>query len=183
MKSLTKTTILFLVALALTVALSGVYTFLFVAMKNKTTTTAELSAKNETLAGKESRVAASLSTIKEEKTSIEKFREYFIKESEVVAFTKKIELLGPESGTVLSLEALEPGIGIHSEPILNLRIVATGEFQNVIRLLGLLENFPAKFEWKNVDISLNDIPLGAKVPKAPQWKIVVSLSALNFLKE
>lgn len=183
MKSLNKTTILLLLGLALTTAFGGAYAFLFTAMKNKTAATAELSAKNETLAGKESRISSALSAVKEDSASIEKLSTYFIKESEVVAFTKKIELLGPQSGTVISLEALDPGVGVDNAPVLNFRIVATGEFQNVMRLMGLLENFPAKFEWRSVDLARTDAAVDAKAPKATLWRFSASLSALNFVKE
>lgn len=183
MKSFSKTTLILISAILLTVALGGAYTFFFIAMKNKTEATAALSAQNETLAGKESRVTSALAAVKGDSANIDKLGSYFIKESEVVAFTQKIELLGPESGTAISLEALDPGVGINTAPVLNFRLTATGEFKDVIRLMKLLENFPAKFEWKNVNLSRNDGPVDPKVPKAPQWKISASLSALNFLKE
>lgn len=183
MKSFSKTTILLLLGLALTAVFGGAYAFLFMAMKDKTAATAELSAKNETLAGKESRVSSALSAVKEDSVNIEKLSAFFIKESEIVSFTKKIELLGPQSGTEISLEALDPGVGVGDVPILNFRIVATGEFQNVMRLMGLLENFPAKFEWRSVELSRNEVATDPKAPKVIEWKVAVSLAALNFVKE
>jgi hypothetical protein len=183
MKSFSKTTILLLSAIALTAVSGGAYAFFFVAMKNKTAETAELSTRSEALAGKESRVTSALVAIKGESSNIETLSTYFIKESEIVAFTKKIEMLGAQSGTKLSLEALDPGMGISGVPVLNFRIMATGEFKNVMRLLGLLENFPAKFEWKSVELSLNEGVVDARAPKANRWDVSVSLVALNFLKE
>lgn len=183
MKSLRKTKLLFLGALVLTVALCGVYAFFFVTMKNKTAATADLSAQNEALAGKELRLTTVLDAVKQESANIDRLSTYFIKESEVVAFTKKIERLGTDSGTALSLEALDPGVGASGAPVLNFRIIATGTFSDVMRLIGLLENFPAKFEWKNVDLSLNDGITSTKIPKTVQWKVSASLSALNFLRE
>lgn len=192
MKSFKKTTILLFFAIALTAALGGAYAFFFIAMKNKTAATAELSAKNETLAGKESRVTSALAAIKGENTNIEKLNSYFIKESEIVAFTKKIELLGEQSGTTFSLEALDPGVDENNAPVLNFRVIATGEFQNVMRLAALLENFPGKFKLKSVNLSLGDraeetadtaTTKTPKAPKATEWKITVSLAALNFVKE
>lgn len=183
MKSFSKTTLLLLFSVVLAAASGGAYAFFFVAMKNKTAATAELSTKNEALAGKESRVTSALVAVKDESSNIEKLATYFIKESEIVAFTKKIELLGPQSGTILSLEALDPGTGEGGVPVLNFRIVATGTFQNTMRLVALLENFPAKFEWKSVDLSLYEDAVDPKAPKVAQWKVSVSLLALNFLKE
>ncbi len=183
MKSFSKTTLILISAVVLTAALCGAYAFFFIAMKNKTEATAALSEQNETLAGNESRIMSALIAIKSEGANIDKLGTYFIKESEVVAFTKKLELLGVESGTDLSLEALDPGLGANGASVLNFRLTATGEFKDVIRLMEFLENFPAKFEWKNVDLSRNDGAVDPKAPKAVQWKISASLSALNFIKE
>ncbi|MHB1118022.1 MAG: hypothetical protein ACYCZ7_00620 [Minisyncoccota bacterium] len=186
MKSFNKTGILLTSALLLTVALIGAYIFFFVATKDKTSATAELSLKNETLAGKESRVAVATTALKAESANIEKLSAYFIEEGDIVAFTKKIELLGAQSGVKLSLEALDPGIGEGGAPVLDFRIVATGEFQNVMRLLGLLENFPAKFAWKSVALFLSEEGVSPnpkiKAPKA-QWKAAISLSALNYMAQ
>lgn len=183
MKSFSKTTLLLVSAVVLTAVLGGAYTFFFIAMKNKTEATAALSEQNETLAGKESRITSALAAVKGDSANIDKLGSYFIKESEVVAFTKKLELLGVDSSTILSLEALDPGVGANGAPVLNFRLTATGEFKDVIRLMEFLENFPAKFEWKNVNLSRNDGAVDPKLPKAVQWKISASLSALNFVKE
>lgn len=177
-------------ALLFTLVAGGAYAFLFVAMKNKTQATAELSAKIGEISGKESRVASAMSTLKDEAPNIEKLSTYFIKESEIVAFTKKIEELGPQSGTELSIVSLEPGLTEKTVPFLSLRIKATGEFADVARLLVLLENFPGKFEWKTVRLVLGEsaptpeTATPAKVaPLAPQWMVEVFLTAMNFTKE
>ena len=58
-----------------------------------------------------------------------------------------------------------------------------------MRLIGLIGNFSAKFEWKSVYLSLNDsapdvgTAKDPKEAKAPRWKVEVSLAALNFVKE
>jgi len=191
MKTSNKTLPLLIIAIVLTLALCGAYLFFFIAMKNKTAATAELSAKSAELSGRQSRIIGTLAVIKGEGENIDKLSTYFIKESEIVAFTQKIELLGAESGTALTLEGLDPGTGAAGEPILNLRILAKGTFQDVMHLMTLLENFPAKFEWKTVEISRDDSfvgqsQTGAKnktIPVAPQWRVAVSLTARNFVKE
>lgn len=184
-----KTTILLGTALALMAVAGGAYAFFFVVMKGKTQATAELSAKLEELSGKQSRVASALAVLKNEAPQIEKLSAYFIRESEIVAFTKKIEALGPQSGTALTLESLEPGLTEKTVPYLNFRIKATGNFAAVIRLLTLLENFPGKFEWKTVRLVRADTS-GQQVSatttrgiNTPEWSVEVFLTALNFIKE
>lgn len=184
-----KTTILLGIALTLTVVSGGAYAFFFVVMKGKTQATAELSAKMEELSGKQSRVASALSVLKNEAPQIEKLSAYFIRESEIVAFTKKIEVLGPQSGTALSLESLEPGLTEKTVPYLNFRIKATGNFAAVMRLLTLLENFPGKFEWKTVRLVRRDasgqqvLATTTRGVNTPEWSVEVFLTALNFIKE
>lgn len=190
-KSFSKTTILLGIALLFTVVAGGAYAFLFVAMKNKTQATAELSAKIGEISGKESRVASAMLTLKDEAPNIEKLSAYFIKGSEIVAFMKKIEELGPQSGTELSIVSLDPGLTEKTVPFLSLRIKATGEFVDVARLLALLENFPGKFEWKTVRLVRDDSVTPqttegtpkSKGANSPQWMVEVFLTALNFTKE
>ncbi len=190
MKILNKTTILLGAALFFTVVAGSAYAFFFVAMKGKTQANAELSSKIGDISGKESRVASALATLKSETPNIEKLSAYFIKENEIVSFTKKIEALGPQSGTTLTIVSLDPGVTEKTVPFLSFRIKATGEFAAVMRLLVLLENFPGKFEWKTVRLVRGDFtPAHEAVPptkvavRSPEWMVEVFLTALNFTKE
>lgn len=191
MKSLNKTTIFLGISLALAIIIGGAYAFFFVAVKNKNKSIAEFLSKNEELAGRESRLRFSKSSLKIEQSNIDKLTSYFIKEKDIVSFAKKIEALGAESGTTLSLELLEPGVAEGSIPVLNFRVKAKGEFTEVMKLTALLENYPVKFEWKSVRLVRDDsstVPTVAQNAKtsravAPQWIVTISLSAFNFLKE
>lgn len=190
MRFFNKTTVLLGVALALVFVAGGVYTFFFVAMKNKTQATAELSERLEELSGKTSHVLFARASLKNEEANIEKLGTYFIKERDIISFTKKIETLGSQSGTNLTLEALEPGFSEKTVPYLNFRIKASGEFSNIARLLMLLENLPGKFEWKTVRLIRDDsatlqsaASTGKEVSRAPAWTVEVFLTALNFVKE
>ena len=182
MKAYSKTIILFWSALVFVVVSGVAYTVLFVAMKNKTEETAALSVKSEELLGAESRALSARLVLKNDSVRIEKLSSYFIKESEIVAFARRVEELGPQSGTTLSIESLEPGLTEKQAPFLNFRIKANGKFDDVVRLLKLLENFPGKFEWKTVRLVLVN-PSDAKTGGAPEWQVEVFLTALNFTKE
>ena len=195
MKTTNKTIILLLVALVIAAFSGMAYAFFFFAMKDKSEETAQLSVASEALSNKESRLSASLSMIKGDNENVGKLSGYFIKESEIVAFTQKMELLGGQSGTTLTLESLDPALDVKKEPVLNFRLKATGKFKDVVRLMVLLENFPAKFEWDTVQLMRDDTPLvvpalttgkeGIKkiVATSPRWSLSISLKALNFVKE
>jgi hypothetical protein len=195
MKTINKTIILFASAVVVAASSGTAYAFFFFAMKDKAEETAQLSLTSEALSNNESRLSTSLSAIKGENENVDKLSGYFIKESEIVAFTQKMELLGVQSGTALTLESLEPTLDVKKEPVLNFRLKATGSFKDVMRLIVLLENFPAKFEWDTVQVGRDDGLLeggspttgkpGAKkgAPTSPLWSLSISLRALNFIKE
>lgn len=192
MKENKKILILLGTALSITLALGGAYLFLFFTLKNKTEASATLLEKIEELSGRESRIASSVSVLKKESINIEKVSAYFFKETEVVAFAKKIEALGAQSGTTLTIESLDQGYTEKTVPFLNLRIKATGTFANISRLLFLIDNFPGKIEWKTVSLSGGT---GASVSaavddknvkitsSAPEWQASVFLVALNFTNQ
>ncbi|MEK7460515.1 MAG: hypothetical protein AAB628_03135 [Patescibacteria group bacterium] len=193
MKSLKKTAVLLIVALSLTLMAIGAYFYFFIKMKDLAGQTIELGVKADELAGKESRIRNADTMMRNESVRIEKLSQYLIKESEIVVFTKKIEALAEESGIRLTIESLDSGIGDGGTAMLNFRIKAKGEFKNIIKFTALLENFPAKLEWKNVKLvreegvtqvvdqktTINKQSLSAN----PIWVAEASLSVLNFVKE
>jgi hypothetical protein len=190
MKSDKKTLVLLGIATTFTLATIGAYAFLFIAMKNKTETTATLSEKIDELSGREARIASSVSVLRRENTNIEKISNYFFKENEVVAFTKKVEALGGQSGTTLTIESLDQGFTEKTVPFLNFRIKALGTFANINRLMVLLENFPGKLEWKTVRLVRDADPIlevdattnvEKPVSGTPLWRVEASLVALNFV--
>lgn len=180
------------IAIAIMLALFGVYAFLFFAMKNNTESTASISEKTDELSGRESRIASSVSILRREDANIEKLSAYYFKDNEIVAFTKKIEALGAQSKTTLTIDALDLGYTEKTVPFLNLRIKAVGKFADIERLLMLLESFPGKLEWKNVRLARDTEPVaqtdaGIKVLKptssALLWRAEVFVAALNFVNQ
>lgn len=189
MKANKKTLILLGAGVALTLAAGGSYTFLFFDMKDKTEATSVSSEKIAELSGKESRLASSVSVLRRENANIENVSAYFFNESDIVTFTKKIEALGPQSGTTITIESLDKGVTEKTVPFLNFRIKATGKFADVIRLLVLLENFPGKFDWKTVrlvrdtDTASTASSTQKNTVKDPVWSVDAFLVALNFVNQ
>lgn len=187
-KSLNKTKVLLGIAIACTVVATVVYVFFFLSMKNKTQATTEISTQLDDLSGKQQRYTTVALALQSESPRIEKLSSFFIKESDIVSFTKKIEALGPKAGVALSLESLDPGTTEAGVPYLNFRIIAQGRFENTERLLLLLQNFPAKFEWKTVNLSRDNrgsSDMGTSTPKTgtQKWRAEVTLVAYNYSKE
>lgn len=187
MKANKKILILLGTAITFTLAGSGAYSLLFFVTKNKTGATSALSEKIDELSGRESRIASSVSVLRKENANIEKISEYFFKENEVVAFTRKVEALGAQSNTALKIDSLDLGYTEKTVPFLNFRIIATGKFSDIQRLLILIENFPGKLEWKTVRLASDADVVGddtAKiVAKEPQWRLDAFLVALNFTNQ
>lgn len=189
MKSFNKTTTLLLVSLIATLVSGGIYSFFFILTKNKTQETAEILEKTESLSGKNTQIASIIASLKNERENIDKLSSYFIKENEIALFIKKIENLGPQSGAEVTLESLEPGVTEKSVPFLSFRIKANGKFEDIERLLILLENMPLKLEWKTARLTRGTIspPVAIGVSKKGTteivtWNLEVFLSVRNFIR-
>lgn len=189
MKSFNKTTTLLLVSLIATLVSGGIYSFFFILTKNKTQETAEILEKTESLSGKNTQIASIIASLKNERENIDKLSSYFIKENEIALFIKKIENLGPQSGAEVILESLEPGVTEKSVPFLSFRIKANGKFEDIERLLILLENMPLKLEWKTARLTRGTIssPVMTGVSKKGPteivtWNLEVFLSVRNFIR-
>lgn len=193
MKSLTKTAVFFIIALLLTVVAAGTYSYFFLKMKDRVEKTIEFNAKEDVLEGREQRINTAVSAMKNDAPRIEKLSQYFIRETEIVDFTEKIEALGKESGVEFSMQSLDRVDVPSGASVLNLRVKATGDFQNVVKFMALLENFTAKFDWKNVKLVRNDgaapeFDENGKLKKiqtntTPTWSADITLVAFNFIKE
>ena len=190
-KPFNKTTIFLSISLLFAVMVGGLYASFFVVMKDKNRSIAEFLSRSEELIGRESRLRFAKSTLKIEQSNVDRLSSYLIRESEVVSFAKKIEALGAESGTALSLDLLESGVIEGGYPLLNFRVKAKGGFKEVMKLTSLLENYPIKFEWRSVHLVRDDSEMAlpavqnpkTSVRVSPQWIITISLLASNFLRE
>lgn len=184
-----KTAALLIGAIVITLSLAGAYPFVFLSMKGKIARAGDISAQAEDFESKRGTLSRTLIFLKESAGDIEKIKAVFIKESEIVSFTRALEALGAQSGTELSLESLEPLTGAGKEPVLNFRIKATGTFAQVMRLEELLENFPAKIEIGSVRSARSDAGATslegkrALAPSVPTWEFYVAARVLNFSKE
>ena len=184
-----KTKILLAVALLMTIGMSGAYALLYTAIKEKTSVAEEITERANDLESKQGKLSLSLTILKDRAADIEALDAAFIKESAAAGFAQQLEALGPRSGTTLKIESLDPGVAKKGgSPVLNFRMEASGKFDQIMYLLKLLEIFPAKVGWGEVQLTRVDDPaalLGEKnkSPTAPVWKIKVAANILNFIHE
>jgi predicted O-linked N-acetylglucosamine transferase (SPINDLY family) len=191
MKKIGTTGILFVVAVAVAAGVSGAYLFFFAAMKGKAESATEISVRAEDTRTKQGKLSVILAALKGESEHINKLDGYFIKEREIVSFAKSLELVGTSAGAVMTIEALTPQTNKDNTSTLSIRLKAVGKFANLMRALELLENFPAKIEWSSVDILREDAetaPIVKGKNAAPQiifpvWKLTMTGTALNFIRE
>lgn len=190
MKPTQKTTIIIAISSVLLVVSGGVYAFFFMAMKDKTAKASEVALQASDLENKQGNLSQNLTLLKKSASDIEKINSYFIKESQIVAFTERIESLGKTTGVTITLESLEPTPGKNNTRVLNFRIKASGYFANVMSTLRLLEVYPGKFEFNGVRVYRAD---GLTTPMPPQkgsvkaapplWTLEATITALNFVTE
>lgn len=182
-----KIIILFGAASVFMVIISTISASLFFSMKNKTEESMKFSEKINELSGKESHTASAASSLRRESINIDKISSFFFKESEISVFIKKVEALGPQSGTTLVIESLEKGFTEKTVPLLTFRIKASGNFSEVSRLLLLLENFPGEIEWKTLRVVRDDFEAGDAGATSrngvPRWRVEAFLTILNFVNE
>lgn len=191
MNKLGKTGILLIVAFILTAGASGVYSFFFAATKSKAENATVLAVRAGEVESKRAKLGLTLATLKDQADNIQKLDELFIKQKEIVNFAKKIESLGVNSGTKISIERLTPAPTKDGVPTLSFNVKVQGKFADVMRTLELLENFPAKIEWGSVSIkreSEGSIAVvrakgGVLQATEPVWKMDVAGVALNFVRE
>lgn len=191
MNKLRKTGISFIIAFLVTASAFGVYTFFFTATKNKAESARDIAIRSGDIEVKQARLALTLATLKEQDDNIKKLDELFIKQKEIVNFTKRIESLGAVSGIKISIAGLTPTLSKDNAPILSFDIKTEGKFVDIMRTLELLENFPAKIEWNSVKIKRESegkvivvkTKGGTSQVVEPLWKMDVSGAALNFVRE
>lgn len=178
MKPINKTAAALIVSVLVFFLSLGVYAFFFTGMNKRVAKASEVALEASGLEGKRGGFSQNVSLLKKNSAEIEKINASFIKESEVVLFTKQIESLGEEAGVSLVLESLDPRAGQGNTRVLGFRVGATGSFDNVMKLLKFFENYPAKFEFTGVRMFRSD-----EGTTNPVWVIEVSIVALNFISE
>ena len=178
MKPVNKTTTILVISVVALIASLAVYSFFFTGMKKRAARALDVALEANGLEGKRGGFSQNINLLKKNSVDIEKINGSFIKESEVVLFTKQVESLGKDAGVELVLESLDPRAGQGNTRVLGFRVKASGSFNDVMKLLKLFENYPAKFEFNGVRMFRSD-----EGSPDPIWVVEVNVVALNFVSE
>ena len=175
-----KTIIVLGTSVAIFVLLVCLYVFFFVTMREKNAHALDAVTRANALEGKEQNISQNGVMLKTHAADINKLNSLTIKESGAIGFAQQLENLGKVSNTNLSLESLEPISPTKDTQALAFRIKASGTFENLTRLLGLVENFPTKSELLSVALFRGD-----EVSKdgVRTWTLTISGNVLSYSKE
>ncbi len=118
----------------------------------------------------------SVATIEEERKKLET---HFAQSSDIVPFLDAIEELAHQAGVkgeVTSVDLLKDHAG------LGIGLKVLGTFNNLYRLLTLLENSPYELEVKDMDMHRDTTTSGAgsKNISAPNWGATFTIKLLSF---
>lgn len=184
MKNRFNKTQIVLIAVLLVAVLSGaLYAFFYYAVEKRVESAREIFARAEELESEQNKQARLSSLLRSYASDIEMIEGRFVKEGNIASFTKQLEDLGAQAGVVFSLESLEPGVGSKKEPVLAMRLKATGDFAKVFHFAEIIEGFPAtELELSSLRLVRASEMAGAKIV-LPQWELSVSATILNFVKE
>jgi len=169
-----KTKELFIVALLLNVAATGIFLFLYT----------EVKAKNERISALINNIEANV--VEEEKhNSIKvvaaqtaeqrtRLQHYIVAKEEAVSFIELLEKTGESIGVgvdIASVREVEIA-GSTAFARLSLALTATGAWPRVIQFLGLLELLP-------YEATITQVVVSKSEKQAGQWSLSLSLAALK----
>ena len=173
--------ILIFVVLACILAL-GVYGVFYHALSSEVAATSEKESRIALLKDKEEEIVTQKKLIDESKEMRSALEKYFVSEEDLVSFLEPFELLGPTTGTDMTLSSVDvvtpQGDTTTGMPALAISISAEGTFSSVYHLLALLEDLP--YEVQIGQVSLSRIALSQTVGGMPLWNLQTSLIIRSF---
>lgn len=111
----------------------------------------------------------------------EKIKGYFIKPGEINLFVDYLENIGLNNGAELVVESVE--MGVKDKNIILVGVSVRGSFNNIIKILHLLENSPFYVDitqaFVNKEIKADETKTGV-IPSV--WQADISFSVLSLLE-
>lgn len=170
MKNNNSHTFLLILAISVTMLVSGLYVYMYYVVNVSITRAAaarDIVFLERANSGREQNVKDLYERTKIDRESLPKF---LIPADRVVEFIESIEALGPQADSRVSLSSIEdtpPGQvtdSVYGLAVAN--VEATGSWSSVMRTLSLAENFPYGVSIKNVRISTSIAEKGSR-----SWKV------------
>lgn len=124
-------------------------------------------------------IADSMKIIESERVSLES---HFVWNSNVVPFLDTIEKIAREAGTKADVTSVDPA---ENNSSLEIKMLASGSFETIYKLITLLENSPYNLEFISADLqntNAQNISAG-KINKAFQWTANLRVRVLSFVNK
>ena len=170
-----KTKKLLALVILINVVLLVAYTGAFVFVKSQGSKSAKTYLELLSEKQKQENIDTVRITVKNTTAERAKLKDYFVTQTEVILFIDKVESLGAESNTNITLNDLKE----IDEGKLVFSITATGAFDSLMHLLALIENIPYNIEIKQVSFRKVSV---SEEKKDIVWEGSFSAELLSFRK-
>lgn len=114
-----------------------------------------------------------------------KLSSFFIYEDKIVDFIEKVEGIGLDSNTILTLSSINAddlsSAKSGSTGFVKAHITANGSWSSIMRALILIENLPYSLSLNNIRIDSSasaDIPVGKEEAKKGKWNLSLDLKVI-----
>ncbi len=197
MKDSLKTKKIVIVSVVSAVTAFLIYGGLFFVIKNQNEKVAELSSISLQNSKKDEAVRLIKMDFDKNKGAIADLDTYFISKDGAVDFINTLDKIGKQSGAELSIGEVDSELDNHIEDdfkeTINVRLDATGSWNQVYLLLIALENMPIKLKVEQVSLGLMSaadkmsfVSASSTVPElrtqssAEKWKATIYLSVIKI---
>lgn len=153
----------------------GVYSALFIIIKNKNNHISALQNKVDIEVIKDQRLNSIKQLIKDSDKEFKQIDTYFVSEGGVVNFLEKLESLGPISGVSVSVNSVgvnENANGNLPYELLNIEFESRGAWSSIVKLISLLETFQFGITIERVQLEL--------LPNSNYWQMNTSFNVLKL---
>ncbi len=107
---------------------------------------------------------------------------HFVQSSNIVPLLEMIEKIAREAGTKADVTSVDPA---ENNSSLEIKMLASGSFETIYKLITLLENSPYSLEFTSADIqNMNAQNASAgKVNRVSQWTASLRIKVLSFVNK
>ncbi|MFC1732246.1 hypothetical protein ACFL6I_18215 [candidate division KSB1 bacterium] len=155
--------------------LLGIYSTLFIVIKNKNNQISALQNQVDIEVLKDQRLHSTKQLMADLGEGIEQIDAYFVSEDGVVDFLESLEALGEVSGVSVGVNSVsvdESTDGGLPYELLRIDFVARGLWKNVVQLISLLETFPLGIAIERMQFE--------RLPNSSHWQVNTSFTVLKL---
>lgn len=180
------TKLIFYTSIIVTLLAIGAFVVIFKIIINKNEHTSIVLSTLDDKMIKKQNSSALTSRLAEIETIEKTLKGYFVDTAQIDSFIDYLEKLGLGFGTVIKVENFE--MSSVDKSILNVEISSKGTFDNMMRVVKLVENAPYQIDVKKVSLvkllgeAIEEIEGVKQVQTGPIWQLNITFSVLTSTK-